>query len=51
MKRSTGSYYDDASGHRDREAGFGCLDGPDHPTYVDLEAARAGIRQRLTRGR
>ena len=30
------------------EAGFGGLDGPDHPTFPDLEAARAWIGERLS---
>jgi hypothetical protein len=38
-----GEQYDGASGQWYLEAGFGCLDGPDHPTYADLDAAQAGI--------
>jgi hypothetical protein len=33
------------------EAGFGPLEGPSHPTFVDLEAAQAWINQRLAKGR
>ena len=33
------------------EAGFGELEGLDHPTYAALDAAQEGIRQRLARGR
>lgn len=29
----------------------GLLDGLDHPTYANLDAARASISQRLARGR
>jgi hypothetical protein len=32
------------------EVGFGLLDGLDHPTYADLEAAQEWIAQRLVRG-
>jgi hypothetical protein len=46
-----GEQYDGASGQWYLEAGFGCLDGPDHPTYADLDAAQEGIRQLLTRRR
>ena len=45
-----GEQYDGVSGHWYLEAGFGVLDGLDHPTYADLDAAQAGIRQRLARG-
>jgi hypothetical protein len=43
--------YDSVSGHWYLEAGFGVLEGLDHPTYADLDAAQEGIRQRLARGR
>jgi hypothetical protein len=43
--------YGDVSGHWYVEAKFGLLEGLDHSTYADLKAARAGIRQRLARGR
>jgi hypothetical protein len=43
--------YDDVSGHWYLEAKFGLLDGLDHPTYADLDAAQEGIRQHLARGR
>jgi hypothetical protein len=33
------------------EAKFALLDGLDHPTYADLDAAQESIRQRLARGR
>ncbi|MBM6578941.1 hypothetical protein ILT44_02005 [Microvirga sp. BT689] len=46
-----GENYDGASGHWYLEAGFGRLDGPDHPTYADLDAAREGISQRLAGGK
>jgi hypothetical protein len=31
------------------EAGFGGLDGPDHPTFADLDAAQDWISARLER--
>ena len=33
------------------EAGFGRLDGPDHPTFADLDMAQDWISQRLAKGR
>jgi hypothetical protein len=42
--------YDGASGHWYLEAGFGCLDGPDHPTFADLDQAQEWIRQRRVEG-
>ncbi|WP_046867831.1 hypothetical protein [Microvirga massiliensis] len=46
-----GDHYDGLSGHWYLEAGFGRLEGPDHPTYADLEAAQEWIRQRLAKRR
>jgi hypothetical protein len=46
-----GDQYDSVSGHWYLEAGFGRLDGLDHPTYADLDAAQEGIWQHLARGR
>ena len=46
-----GDQYGDVSGHWYLEAGFGQLEGLDHPTYADLNTAREGIGQRLARGR
>jgi hypothetical protein len=46
-----GDQYDSVSGHWYLEAKFGLLDGLDHPTYADLDAAQEGISQRLARGR
>jgi hypothetical protein len=43
--------YGDVSRYWYLEAKFGLLDGLDHPTYVDLDAAQESIRQRLARGR
>ncbi len=37
----------DIAGHWFLETGFGRLDGPDHPTFADLDAAQNWIRQRL----
>ena len=46
-----GDQYDSVSGHWYLEAKFGLLDGLDHPTYADLDAAQEGIRRHLARGR
>jgi hypothetical protein len=46
-----GEQYDSVSGHWYLEAKFGLLDGLDHPTYADLDAAQEGIRQHLAGGR
>jgi hypothetical protein len=46
-----GEQYDGLSGHWYLEAGFGRLDGPDHPTFADLEGAQGWIRQRLAKER
>jgi hypothetical protein len=46
-----GDQYDSVSGHWYLEAKFGLLDGLDHPTYADLDAAQEGIRQHLTGAR
>lgn len=37
----------DQAGHWFLEKGFGALDGPQHPTFVDLAAAQAWIKARL----
>jgi hypothetical protein len=46
-----GDQYGDVSGHWYLEAKFGLLDGLDHPTYADLDAAQEGINQHLAKGR
>jgi hypothetical protein len=46
-----GDQYGEVSGQWYLEAKFGLLDGLDHPTYADLDAAQSGIRQHLARGR
>jgi hypothetical protein len=46
-----GDQYDDVSGHWYLEAGFGLLEGLDHPTFADLEAAQVQINQRRSVGR
>jgi hypothetical protein len=43
--------HDEASGRWFLEAGFGCLDGPEHPTFADLQAAEAWLDRRLAKGR
>jgi hypothetical protein len=43
--------YGDVSGHWYLEAKFGLLEGLNHPTYANLDAAQESIRQRLARGR
>jgi hypothetical protein len=45
-----GDQYGEVSGLWYLEAKFGLLDGLDHPTYADLDAAQESIRQRLARG-
>jgi hypothetical protein len=42
-----GGQYDRVAGHWYLEAGFGRVDGVNHPTFADLEAATAWINQRL----
>ncbi len=42
--------HEDVAGHWFLETGYGRhLDGPDHPTFLDLNAAQDWIRQRLER--
>ena len=40
--------YEELAGLWYLEAGFGPLDGPEHPTFRDLDAAQDWIRRRLT---
>jgi hypothetical protein len=40
-------WHGEAAGGWFYEAGFGLLDGPDHPTFSDLEEAKDYIRGRL----
>ncbi len=42
-----GDQYDGVSGHWYLEAGFGRLDGPNHPTFADLDTAQDWFSQRL----
>jgi hypothetical protein len=42
-----GGQYDSLSGHWYLEAGFGRVDGINHPTFADLEAAKDWISRRL----
>ena len=46
-----GNQYDEASGCWYLEAGFGRLDGPNNPTFADLDAAQDWISHRLAKGR
>ena len=39
--------HDGKAGHWFLEAGFGRLDGPNHPTFADLDEAQDWIGQRL----
>ncbi len=39
--------HEDLAGHWFYEAGFGPMDGPDHPTFPDLDAMRDWIARRL----
>jgi hypothetical protein len=43
--------HDEASGCWFLEAGFGQLDGPDHPTFADLDMAQHWISQRVAKRR
>ncbi len=40
-------HHDEQSGRWFLEAGFGRLDGPDHPTFTDLDAAQEWIGRLL----
>ena len=42
-----GSHYGAVSGHWYLEAGFGHLDGPSRPTFVDLDAAQEWLSRRI----
>ena len=46
-----GDHYDGVSGHWFLEVGFGRLEGPDHPTFADLDAAQTWISQGLAKRR
>ena len=41
--------HDGVSGYWFLETGYGRLDGPDHPTFADLDEAQHWISQRLAR--
>ena len=41
--------HEGAAGHWYLEAGFGWLDGPNHPTFSDLDAAQDWLTQRMDR--
>ena len=41
--------HEGAAGHFYLEAGFGWLDGPNHPTFSDLDAAQDWLTQRMDR--
>ena len=43
-----GGQYGGVSGHWYLETGFGRLEGPNHPTFADLDAAQDWLSQRLT---
>jgi hypothetical protein len=43
--------HDEMSGSWFLEAGFGRLDGPDHPTFADLDMAQHWISQRVAKRR
>ncbi len=46
-----GDRYGDVSGYWYLEAKFALLDGLDHPTYAELDAAQEDIRQHLAKKR
>ena len=50
LTRLTDQHHE-VSGYWFLEAGFGRLDGPDHPTFADLDMAQDWISQRLAKGR
>ena len=39
------------AGHWFFEVGFGPMDGPDHPTFLDLDAAQEWITRRMAKVR
>jgi hypothetical protein len=39
--------HEDMAGHWYLEAAFGWLDGPDHPTFPNLDAAQLWLAQRM----
>ncbi len=41
--------HDGVSGYWFLETGYGRLDGPDHPTFADLDMAQEWISRRLAR--
>jgi len=41
--------HEGAAGHWHLEAGFGWLDGPNHPIFPNLDAAQEWITQRMAR--
>ena len=43
--------HEELSGHWFLEAGFGRVDGPAHPTFADLDAARDWIHCRMAKSR
>ncbi len=43
--------HEDEAGRWFYETGFGPMDGPDHPTFPDLDAAQEWIIQRMTKVR
>ena len=43
--------HEDEAGLWFYEAGFGPMDGPDHPTFPDLDAAQEWITMRMARVR
>jgi hypothetical protein len=45
-----GQQYGGVSGHWYLEAGFGRLDGPNHPAFASLGAPQDWLSQRLARG-
>ena len=42
-----GDQYEGVAGHWYLEGGVGHLDGPNHPTFADLEAARDWPKRRI----
>ena len=40
-------YYEELAGRWYLEAGFGAVDGPEHPVFADLDEAQDWIKRRL----
>jgi hypothetical protein len=50
LVRLSAEHYDEFAGRWYLEAGFGRLNGPEHPTFANLDAAQDWINGRLAHG-